>query len=240
MSTPRRADRRRVFRRSQVLLLLLLAIVAGIVLFDLLHVTHPRTAVRQRSKNSLTDISTPVNMKSAIAHPSAIVHLGDTRIEVLSPTLVRLEYSPSGVFENSPTVNVVDRRMPVPKYTTEVSGGLLTLRTSKMTLRYKVGSGPFTPANTSVSFSDGDETSTVHPTWDWECTFDETCQAGSAVITGGASIIQDQTGYESSGGYVGNLYKGDERDMERPRCKRGSSCPVVPIFERAEPVRSAR
>jgi hypothetical protein len=210
MSTPpRRRDRGRVFRRSHILLLVLLVIVAGIVLFDLLHVTHPRMAVRPRARNSLLDISTPVNVKSALAHPSAIVHLGDARIEVLSPTLMRLEYSPSGVFENSPTVNVVDRRMPVPKYTTEVSAGSLTLRTSQMTLRYKVGSGPFTPANTSVSFSDGDQTSTVHPTWDWECTFDETCQAGSAVITGGASIIQDQTGYESSGGYVGNLYKGD-------------------------------
>jgi hypothetical protein len=75
---------------------------------------------------------------------------------------VRLEYSPSGVFENSPTVNVIDRRMPVPKYTAQVSGGLLTLRTSKLTLRYKVGSGAFTPGET-FTFDDEAEQDVLGP-----------------------------------------------------------------------------
>ena len=67
------------------------------------------------------DLSTPVDMADGMAHPSAIVRSGDARIEVLSPTLLRLEYSPSATFENSPTVNAVDRQMPVPRYTTQVS-----------------------------------------------------------------------------------------------------------------------
>jgi Glycosyl hydrolases family 31/Domain of unknown function (DUF5110)/Alpha-lytic protease prodomain len=98
--------------------------------------------------------------------------------------------------------------MPVPVYTTTIRGGWLTLRTSQLTLRYKVGSGPFTAANTSVRFLDGDAMTTVQPTWDWECPFDQVCQAGAATATGGASIIGNQSGYESAGGYVGNLYKG--------------------------------
>ena len=95
--------------------------------------------------------------------------------------------------------------MPVPTYSARVSGGWLTLRTSQATLRYKVGSGPFTAANTSVRFADGENLTTVHPTWDWECPFDQTCQAGAAVLRGGATLSYSQSGYQSSAGYVGNL-----------------------------------
>jgi hypothetical protein len=151
------------------------------------------------------DLSTPVDMANGLAHRSAIVRSGDARIEVLSPTLLRLEYSPSGSFENSPTVNATNRRMPVPSYSTQVSGGWLTVRTSGATLRYKVGSGPFSAANTSLRFEVGNHTSTVHPTWEWECPFDQTCQAGAAVVAGGASLSQNQAGYQSSAGYVGDL-----------------------------------
>jgi hypothetical protein len=149
-------------------------------------------------------------MADGLAHRSAVVRSGDARFEVLSPTLIRLEYSPSGSFENSPTVNAVDRRMPVPPYSTHVSAGWLTLRTGRATLRYKVGSGPFTPANTSLRFADGDRMTTVHPTWDGECPFDQTCQAGAASLGGGATIGQGQGGYESSAGFVGYLlHPGD-------------------------------
>jgi hypothetical protein len=154
---------------------------------------------------SPVDLATPVDMAAAVAHRSAVVRAGAARIEVLSPTLLRLEYSPSGNFENSPTVNAVDRRMPVPRYTSHVSGGWLTITTTRATLRYKVGSGPFTALNTSVRFAVGNRTNTVHPTWDWECPFGQTCQAGAAVLAGGASLSEELNGYDSSAGYVGYL-----------------------------------
>jgi hypothetical protein len=88
-----------------------------------------------------------------------------------------------------------------------VSNGVLTVRTSGATLSYKVGSGPFTPYNTSLVFSDGTATETVHPTWDWECPFGQLCQAGAADLNGGASISQFQIGYESDAGYAGNMVK---------------------------------
>ena len=95
---------------------------------------------------SPVDLATPVDMAAGIAHRSAIVHVGDVRVEVLSPSLLRLEYSPSQHFENSPTVNALNRRMPVPPYSVSTSGGWLTVRTASATLRYKLGSGPFTAA----------------------------------------------------------------------------------------------
>lgn len=120
---------------------------------------------------------------------------------------MRLEYSPRGRFENSPTVNVLDRRLAVPRYAAVSTDGWLTLKTSRMTLRYKVGSGPFTPANTTLSYQMGGHTARVHPTWEWECPFGQSCQAGSAVLSGGAAIATGQNGYESPAGYVSGLTK---------------------------------
>jgi hypothetical protein len=157
------------------------------------------------------NLSTPVDTAAGLAHRSAIVHLGAVRIEVLTPTLLRLEYSPSEHFEDGPTVNAVDRRMPVPSYSHGVSDGWLTVRTSEVTLRYKVGSGPFTAADTSLRFDDGEVPTTVQPTWEWECPYDQTCQAGAAVLGGGASLGWSQSGYLSSAGYVSGLVRRGAR-----------------------------
>jgi hypothetical protein len=71
-------------------------------------------AVPSASATSPVNLATPVNMTNGMAHPSAVVRSGHARIEVLSPTLLRLEYSPSGDFENNPTVNALNRRTTVP------------------------------------------------------------------------------------------------------------------------------
>ncbi len=164
--------------------------------------TTPGAAAGDRSP---VDLATPVTMADGQAHGSAIVRAGDARIEVLSPTVLRLEYSPTGRFEDRPTANVIDRRTPVPPYRTARSGAWLTVRTTRAVLRYKVGSGPFTPRNTSLQFSVGGHLSTVSPAWEWECTFGQVCQAGAATLGGGAAFGQGTSGYTSTAGYVGNL-----------------------------------
>lgn len=170
----------------------------------------PRAAaVVPGSAKATTDIRTNVKLSNGLANNGATVLSGDARFEVLAPTVIRIEYSSTADFENSPTINVVNRRMPVPRYTSKVVGGWLTIQTTSMTLKYKVGSGPFTPLNTALTFEDGSHPETVNPTWDWECTFDQSCQAGDAVLTGSALINQQQTGYVSEAGYVGDLSKDD-------------------------------
>jgi len=188
--------------RRRILVLVAVMAVAAVVVIgtDVLGASHDDT--------SPVNLSTPVDMADGMAHRSAIVHSGKARIEVLSPTLLRLEYSPSGNFENSPTVNAIDRRMPVPRYSARVSHGRLTIQTSRATLTYEVGSGPFTAANTTLRFAGGQDMSTVHPTWDWECPFDQTCQSGTAALGGGATLAYNQGGYQSSAGYVGDLHRG--------------------------------
>ena len=154
---------------------------------------------------SPVDLATPVDLSLGRADPGAVVRSGDARIEVLTPMVLRLEYSPTGHFDDRPTVNIVDRRLPVPSYSTRVSHGWLTVSTRALRLRYRVGSGPFTPQNTTVSFDLGNRVRQVHPTWEWTCPFDQTCQAGAAALGGGAVISHTQPGFESTAGYVGNL-----------------------------------
>ena len=45
------------------------------------------------------------------------------------------------------------------------------------------------------------------PTWDWECTFGQVCQAGAATLGGGATLSQTFPGYESTAGYAGFFVK---------------------------------
>jgi hypothetical protein len=195
------------WRRGYLLVLVPVLLAATAVMSD----PSPATASGQSGPStgdaSPVNLATPVDMADGMAHQSAIVRSGDARIEVLSPTLLRLEYSPSATFENEPTVNALNRRMPVPSYSVHIAAGWLTLRTSRATLRYKVGSGPFTALNTSLRFADGRAMTTVHPTWEWECPFDQVCQAGAAVLSGKAIISYSLTGYDTSpSGFVSNLY----------------------------------
>ena len=191
--------------RSTLVPILLVASITTLTLTNTAQASVASSSGAATSDASPVDLATPVDMANGTAHQSAIVRAGNARIEVLSPTLLRLEYSPTGHFENSPTVNALDRRLPVPPYRTEVSGGWLTVRTSQASLRYRVGSGPFTPQNTSLRFSVDGRTVTAQPTWEWECTFDQVCQAGAAALAGGASLGQSSNGYLSTAGYIGNL-----------------------------------
>ena len=97
--------------------------------------------------------------------------------------------------------------MPVPPYSFSTASGWLTVRTAKATLRHKLGSGPFTARNTSLQLMVQGRKSTVAPTWDWECTFGQVCQAGVATLGGGAALSQTFPGYESTAGYAGFFVK---------------------------------
>ncbi len=184
-----------------------LVVLVGIVLWWGTGPSGAQTTGAASRDTSPVDLSTPIDMDAGIAHSSAIVHVGDVRVEVLAPGLLRLEYSPSQHFESNPTVNAVNRRMPVPHYSFSTSGGWLTVHTANVTLRYKLGSGPFTPLNTSLQLLVGGRRSTVAPTWDWECTFGQVCQAGAATLGGGATLSQTFSGYQSTAGYAGFFIK---------------------------------
>jgi alpha-glucosidase (family GH31 glycosyl hydrolase) len=167
-------------------------------------VTSTAAASTATGDTSPVNLSTKVDTAAGKAAQRATVVAGDARFEVLAPDVVRMEYSPTGSFLDQPTFTVLDRDFVVPKYTKTVADGWLTLRTSSLVLRYKLGSGPFGPTNTDVKLLRpvAGMPSDVTPTWSGECTFGQSCQSGAATLSGGAALAEDHTGYQSPAGFV--------------------------------------
>ena len=75
-----------------------------------------------------------------VADPAAVVTSGNARFTVLTSQMIRIQYSDSAKFEDRATFAIVNRRLPVPQFTTETVDGYLYIRTADVTLRYKEGS----------------------------------------------------------------------------------------------------
>jgi len=91
-----------------------------------------------------------------VADPKAIVTVGNARFTVLTPQLIRMEWSADGKFEDHASLVFINRRLPVPviKTTNQSSSGieLWTIKTDALTLTYMPsGDGHFTGGNLSVA-----------------------------------------------------------------------------------------
>ncbi|MDE6200130.1 MAG: DUF4968 domain-containing protein, partial [Muribaculaceae bacterium] len=84
------------------------------------------------------------------ADPGAVVISGNSRFTVLTPEMIRIEYSDKGVFEDRATFTVVNRHLDVPQYTTSEDATFLYIETDKLRLKYRKGTNPHTlPASSS-------------------------------------------------------------------------------------------
>ncbi len=88
-----------------------------------------------------------------VADSRAIVVSGNARFTVLTPAMIRMEWSPIGAFEDRASLVFVNRRLPVPEFTADKADGRLTIRTAAITLRYTEGSGPFSKANLAIELT---------------------------------------------------------------------------------------
>lgn len=100
--------------------------------------------------------------RALLQHGGAVTD-GSVRVEVLTPTLVRLEYAADRHFEDRPTFNAVARNLTPPPFTALRKDGELVIRTSKLALHYREGSGPFDPSDTTVELMVGGDRTAVHP-----------------------------------------------------------------------------
>ena len=89
----------------------------------------------------LTFVSTcwAAEQLNPVADRAAIVQKGNARFTILTPEMIRIEYSERKQFEDRATFAIVNRRLPVPKFKTEQRGGYLYITTSALKLRYKLG-----------------------------------------------------------------------------------------------------
>ena len=104
-----------------------------------------------------------VAASQASARATGEVRDGPARFQVLSPSLIRLEYAEDGGFEDRPTLTAATRPAATAKFSTRVVDGVREIRTSHMLLRYVIGSGPFTSSNLRLRFELGGKKATVRP-----------------------------------------------------------------------------
>jgi alpha-glucosidase (family GH31 glycosyl hydrolase) len=86
-----------------------------------------------------------------IAAPTAVVTAENARFTVLTPRLLRLEYSPNGRFEDRPSQPFWYREQPVPDFSVSRANGRLTLQTEQLTLTYTPTAAGFTPETLGVA-----------------------------------------------------------------------------------------
>ena len=94
---------------------------------------------------------------------SPFVRIGPVRFEVLTATLLRMEYAQDRQFIDQPTLLASRARLAVPAFTTRVRHGVLVIRTRRVTLRYALGTGPFSTSNLVVSYRLANRLATVSP-----------------------------------------------------------------------------
>lgn len=88
-----------------------------------------------------------------VANADATVVSGNARFTVLMPNVIRMEYSASSTFEDHATLTFINRSLAVPSFKSTVKNGWLQIKTSDLTLSYKVNATGFSPASLKIEFS---------------------------------------------------------------------------------------
>lgn len=87
-----------------------------------------------------------------VADPQATITSGQARFTVLTPQLIRLEWSADSHFEDRASLVFINRRLPVPDFKTSTKGDWPQIKTANLNLRYKKSSGKFTSTNLEREF----------------------------------------------------------------------------------------
>ena len=87
-----------------------------------------------------------------VADKRAMVVCGNARFTILTPRLVRLEYSPDNNWTDEKTLTVINRSLPLPHFKKSVSKSSARVETDFLTLDYKNDGKPFDKHNLSITF----------------------------------------------------------------------------------------
>lgn len=106
----------------------------------------------------LVTLAFPVAFAQAdnpVADPRAIVTSGNARFTVLTPQMIRMEWSADGKFEDHASLVFLNRKLPVPAFKTSSKGDALVIKTEALELRYGKSGGKFTADNLSIGLQVG-------------------------------------------------------------------------------------
>jgi len=98
-----------------------------------------------------------------VANPQAIVTFGNARFTILTPELVRMEWSADRVFEDKASFVFINRNLPVPPFSKEVSSKSITIQTGKLSISFVDDAKMFSAANLSIAFTLNGQTITWKP-----------------------------------------------------------------------------
>ena len=90
------------------------------------------------------------------ADSRAVVEAGNARFTVLTPQLIRMEWSEDGVFEDRATLTFVNRKTDVPAFKVTNNKSKVVIRTDALTLTYRKGA-KFSAENLSAEFFIGEK-----------------------------------------------------------------------------------
>ncbi len=85
-----------------------------------------------------------IDARAAPANPAAVVTSpdGKARFTVLTPELLRLEFSESSKFDDRQSLSFVNRALPVPAFNHSISAGVLRVQTESLLLTYAAAAPP--------------------------------------------------------------------------------------------------
>jgi alpha-glucosidase len=135
-----------------------------------------RTAASAAAPPPIVHATEAEGLYNPIADPKAIVEFGNARFTVLTPQLIRMEWSANGNFEDRASLVFLNRRLPVPKFeksSSESDGrSTLAITTDALKLTYTpapdgkrlpAGSTGFTPETLEIDLTIGNKKVTWHP-----------------------------------------------------------------------------
>ncbi len=100
----------------------------------------------------MTDPFFRYNRFDPLADPAAVVTEGRARFTLLGERLVRMEFSPAGVFEDRPSQTFWFRKQPAPAFEVRRQAGGLEIETAALLLRYQPdGQNEFTRRSLRVT-----------------------------------------------------------------------------------------
>ena len=85
------------------------------------------------------------------ASEQAVVVAGNARFTVLTPQLIRMEWSEDGLFEDRASLTFINRNLTVPEFKVKKSGKKVVIKTADLLLTY-IGDLPFDASNLKVEF----------------------------------------------------------------------------------------
>ena len=144
---------------------------ASVVLACCLAPWRGATAQPESPATSATQTRAEEPVNNPVASPAAVVRFGHARFTVLTPQLIRMEWSAQDAFEDHASFVFINRRLPVPEFSKQISDDskTLTLKTAALTLTWSPGSGSgpesegFTASNLSIQLTVDGKPVSWHP-----------------------------------------------------------------------------